>query len=223
MNLGFPVIGGPGIINLALILGPINGLVLGPVNGFIATAIGATIGMATGIGTSFSPLIVLNRSLGALETGVIAEKSIALTGWKRGIPGWLIGVLVLLFVSSLWYLFPVGRGAPLYPSFHLTGVLVASLLNMRTSTFLSSPNRFKIAIGVLAASYCGLLADHMLGTVIFISVMGWHTSVYSALFMEILIISMLERITLSILATIIGTPILLVARSMGVATQKRQV
>ena len=221
MNLGFPVIGGPGIISLALILGPINGLILGPLNGCIATAIGASMGMATGIGTSFSPLVVLNRSLGAVEAGILSKRYIAVQGREKGIPGWLTGVLLLTAVSCLWYLFPVGRSAPFYPSLHLTGVLIALLLDGKISLLLSSSNRFKVALGVAVASYCALLADHMLGTVIFISVMGWHTSRYSTLFMQILPISLLERITLAVLATIIGTPILIVSRSMAVKAQRQ--
>jgi uncharacterized membrane protein len=221
MNLGFPVIGGPGIISLALILGPINGLILGPLNGCIATAIGASIGMATGIGTSFSPLVVLNRSLGAVEAGILSKRYLAVQGQGKRMPGWLTGVLLLAVVSCLWYFFPVGRSAPFYPSLHLTGLLIALLLDGRISLFLQSSNRFKVVLGVAVASYCALLADHMLGTIIFISVMGWHTSRYSTLFMQILPISLLERITLAFLATIIGTPILLVSRSMGVKIQRQ--
>ncbi|UCD73327.1 MAG: hypothetical protein JSW01_01425, partial [Candidatus Bathyarchaeota archaeon] len=203
MNLGFPIIGGPGIISLALILGPINGLILGPLSGCIATAIGASIGMATGIGTSFSPLVVLNRSLGAVEAGILSKRYVDVQGREKRIPGWLTGVLLLAVVSCLWYFFPVGRSAPFYPSLHLSGVLVALLLNGNISIFLEGSNRFKVALGVAVASYCALLADHILGTVIFISVMGWHTSRYSTLFMQILPISLLERITLTVLATII--------------------
>jgi len=221
LNLGFPVIGGPGIINLALILGSINGLILGPVNGFIATALGATIGMVLGVGTSFSPLIVLNRSLGAAQAGILVKKNVVVPGdRKRNIPGWLLSFLILIAVSCLWYLFPVGRGAPLYPSLHLSGALAAFLLNGKASSFLSSRNRLKVSVGIAVASYCAVLSDHMLGTIIFISVMGWHSQAYSALFMEILPFTVLERVTLAILATLIGTPILLAARALGVKAQE---
>jgi len=217
MNLGFPVIGGPGIINLALILGPINGLMLGPLNGFIATALGATIGMSMGIGTSFSPLIVLNRSLGAAEAGILLSESVKIAGnRKRPVPGWVVAAIILAAVSCLWYLFPVGRGAPFYPALHLTGMMAALLLDGRASRLLSSNSRPKIALAIAVASYCAVLADHMLGNIIFISVMGWQSSRYSAIFMSILPVTAIERITLTLLATLFGTPLLLVTRSLGI-------
>ncbi len=217
MNLGFPIIGGPGIINLALILGPINGLMLGPINGLIATAIGATIGMAMGIGTSFSPLVILNRSLGAAEAGMLLRETVKISeNQKTAVPGWILAIIVLAAVSCLWYLFPVGRGSPLYPLLHLTGMLAALLLDGRASRFLSSSSRTRVALAVAVASYCAVLTDHMLGTIIFISVMGLQSPRYSVIFMNILPVTAIERITLASLATLFGTPILLLTRSLGI-------
>ncbi len=222
MNIGVPIIGGPGIISLAVILGPINGLILGPVNGSIATAIGVTIGMASGIGTSFSPLVVLNRSLGAAEAGILVKKRIPFPGsQKKELSGWVAAALTLIVVSPLYYLFPSGRGFPLYPLFHLTGALAAFLLDGRASDFISSHNRMRVALGVAIAGYCGVLADHALGNIIFIVVIGWQPLEYSEILRYIFPFAVAERITLAILTTLLGTPVLLATRKLGIGLQEQ--
>jgi len=76
--------------------------------------------------------------------------------------------------------------------------------------------KFVVAVGL--ASYCGIIADHMLGNLIFIGAMGILVPKFpdpSGLFMTVLPISAVERFVLTIIATLIGVSLVFALRRAG--------
>jgi len=76
--------------------------------------------------------------------------------------------------------------------------------------------KFVVSVGL--ASYCGIIADHMLGNLIFIGTMGILVPKFpnvSGLFMTILPISAVERLTLTTIATLIGVSLVFALRRAG--------
>lgn len=69
----------------------------------------------------------------------------------------------------------------------------------------------KFVVTVCLACYCGIIADHMLGNLIFISVIGIPPEV----FMMVLPVSAVERIVLTIIASLIGVSLVFALRRGG--------
>lgn len=196
---GLPMLGAPGSeIDLVRGLEIGYGLVLGPIYGPITAFIGAFIGKlltGSGFGLFFTPLAPVTAFVGAM-LGRKQDKS------------WMIGAGVLIALIIGWYLNPLGRTAWLYPTLHLSGLFVILLFRGKLAEYVNSDDRKNITIGVLLCSFPATLAGHLLGGLIFIFV----APTTPEFFMAILPISTIERILISIIATIIGTPLILAVR-----------
>jgi len=76
----------------------------------------------------------------------------------------------------------------------------------------------KFVVAVSLACYCGIIADHMLGNLIFIAAMGILVPKFpdpSGLFMTVLPISAVERFVLTTIATLIGVSLVFALRRAG--------
>jgi len=69
----------------------------------------------------------------------------------------------------------------------------------------------KFVVAVSLACYCGIIADHMLGNLIFVSLIGIPPEV----FMMVLPISAVERLVLTTIATLIGVSLVFALRRAG--------
>jgi hypothetical protein len=83
---------------------------------------------------------------------------------------------------------------------------------------------------VALACYCGIIADHMLGNLIFLSMIGVvapplqdaPSEVIAGIFMSVLPISVAERILFTAIATTIGIALLPILRKAGLLRRKTQ-
>ena len=76
----------------------------------------------------------------------------------------------------------------------------------------------KFVVAVCLVCYCGIIADHMLGNLVFIGAMGILVPRFpnpSGLFMTVLPISAVERLVLTIIATLIGVSLVFALRRAG--------
>ena len=70
--------------------------------------------------------------------------------------------------------------------------------------------RARLALGVLLSSYPSTMAGQMVGNLIFIKLF----SPSPLFFMTILPVSIIERIVLTVIATVIGTPLIMAVRDL---------
>lgn len=138
----------------------------------------------------------------------------------------LVGVAVMVLAYMFTQPYTQDARALSLPLFLMGGiVIVYSLFGIGRSPFI---------LAVSVASYCGIIADHMLGNLVFIgsinvlippSVVDSFLQPLglpnvSALFMYMIPVSALERILFAIVATIIGIGLILALRRANLTTRK---
>jgi hypothetical protein len=201
---GFPMIGVSGSkIDVTRSLEMGYGLLLGPVFGPIAAFLGAVVGKTLtggGFGMFFTPLAPVSSFVAA----ALSRRRVF------GVEGWKVASAVLAALIAFFYASGVGLKIPLYPILHVVGLVTILLLRGRLADYVQSEDRAKLSLGVALCSFPATMAGHMLGNIIYTGLLGPNP----ALLMGILPITVVERITLTILATIIATPLLLVVRGL---------
>jgi len=200
---GFPVIGVPGSdIKLTRSLEMGYGVALGPALGPVAAFIGAVVGRAIAGGGSallFTPLALLSSFMAA----TMSKRSVL------GFRGWIISFLLLTGILAVWYATSVGQSIPLYAIPHIFGLVIILVVRERIIDLLESQSKDRIFFGMLLLSYPSTMAGQMLGNLIFLAFF----SPSPGFFMSVLPITLVERITITVLAAVVGTPLLLAVRS----------
>ena len=122
--------------------------------------------------------------------------------------GYIFSKLYLIHVEILSYF-----SLPLY---FVGGVaIVYGLLGSRV--------REKFVIAVVLAGYCGIIADHMVGNLLFIQFadpLGVPPEILPSLFIEALPISVVERLLFTAIATIVGVGLISSIRRAGLYLKK---
>ena len=196
---GMPMIGAEGsTIDLVRMLEIGYGLVLGPVYGPAAAFLGAIVGKLLkggGFGMFFTPLAAVSAFMAAMLGR--GDQN----GWR--ISAGVLGVLILG-----WYVFETGRAVPIYPLLQFVGLAMILLFRDKIGKLIKSEDRAQITKGVLLCSFPSTITGHMLGGLIYLVLLD----PAPALFMGILPIAALERIGITIGATIFGTSLLIAVR-----------
>jgi hypothetical protein len=201
---GFPMIGAPSAeIDIARSLEIGYGLVLGSVFGPLAAFLGAIVGSVLtggGIGLFFTPLAIISSFMAAAMN---RHNMLRLRGWS-------VSAILLAIIIAGWYVTPTGQYAPYYPIPHLIGLGIILILRGKITDLLLSRERSRLTLGVLLCSYPSTMAGQMLGNLIFMQLF----SPTPLFFMAILPITIIERIVLSVIATVIGVPLVLAMRDL---------
>lgn len=192
---GIPMIGADGSsIDLVRMLEIGYGLVLGPIYGPITAFMGALIGKTLqggGLGLFFTPLAAVSAFIASM------------LGRTQG-KNWWIAALTIIILIAGWYLFPTGRNLWYYPVMHLTGLLSILLFRTKISEWIHSDKQMLTTTGLFICSFSSTIAGHMLGNLIFILLL----SPEPGLFLTILVVSIIERIGISIGATLFANSFL---------------
>ncbi len=202
---GIPIIGGSGSIKFDAALAPIYGLVIGPFLGALAALVGGLVSA----GGYISILTSFCTAISAFVAGMLTQKNFEISGYK--IRGWSISFGTILLLILGWYVTSIGQQAPTYPLLHLLGLLITLLFRGWLANSFKDGTEWKLGIAICLASYCGIIADHMLGNLIYIA----NFPLTPQLFMMMLPISAVERTLLTIISTVIGISLVLSLRRAG--------
>jgi len=201
---GFPIIGAPGAeIDFARSLEMGYGLVLGPGLGPAASFLGALVGKTItggGVGLLFTPLAVVS----SLTAAAMAKRSLL------RVKGWMVSALILALLLAVWFLLPTGQQAAIYAMPHTVGLALILLLRGKITDLLLSREKGKLTIGILLSSYPSTMAGQMLGNLIFIQFF----SPIPAFFVGILPVTVVERMVITVVATLIGAPLVIAVRGV---------
>lgn len=163
---GIPVIGlETGKIEPTVLLVPIIGIILGPWAGGLAAFIGNFIHWLIPTTTFFGMLMLPTGPIGAIVAGALARNS------KRA--NWKLAAIILLVLNAIYYISPPGIIVPYYPLLHLVALALILLFRGRAVEFMGSEDKRKSMFGTAVASFSGIMANHMTGTLIFIGSIGW--------------------------------------------------
>jgi len=201
---GFPMIGFQGAeIDIVRALEMGYGFVLGPIFGPITAFLGAIVGkvlQGSGFGLFFTPLAPVSAFMAATLSRRYVFR----------IRGWILASVILAILIVGWYGTDAGRTVPQYPFMHLIGLGIILVLRGRLSGYLQSEDKSKLSIGVALCSFPSTIAGHMLGNLIFMSLVKTDP----LFFIGILPLSVSERVALTLLSTAIATPLLLIVRNL---------
>ena len=201
---GFPMIGVPGSkIDVVRSLEMGYGLILGPVFGPLTAFLGAIVGKTLtggGVGLFFTPLAPVS----AFMASALSRREV----FK--IRGWALAAALLSVLIVGWYGTRTGRAAPFYPVLHLIGLGIILGFRGKIADYIHGGDEGRLTWGVALCSFPSTMAGHMLGNLIFISLFGPDP----LFFMSILPVSTAERIALTILSTVIATPLILIVRNI---------
>ncbi|MCW4052990.1 MAG: hypothetical protein NWE78_07280 [Candidatus Bathyarchaeota archaeon] len=172
-------------------------------------------------------VILLSRNWIADRFG---EEKVERKGWQVKSVPLLAGIIIIVvgymlarpYSADLWILPYLSL-----PMFLVSGILIVySLFSIGRSTFV---------LAVSLASYCGIIADHMLGNLIFIQAVNilipfsviedyflkpFGLPDIPSLFMYMIPVSALERIAFTIVAAILGVGLILAIRRANLLTRK---
>ncbi len=176
------------------------GLVLGPVYGPLAAFIGAVVGKILkggGFGLFFTPLAAVSAFVAAL------------IGRDNG-RYWWAAAGVEAFLITGWYLFETGRIVWYLPLMHVVSLLTLLVLRKRIGEWIGSEDRRMMSVGAFICSFASTVAGHMLGNLIFIVLLAPEPS----LFVAVMFVSLIERLGISIGATVFATSLLITVRKI---------
>ncbi len=188
-------IGVSGQITLGVIGGPLLGILLGPIIGGLAALIGSVVGVFLNpAGAIFGVLTVIPPSVGAFAAGCVKIKR-----------GYVAGAVILASLL-IFYAHPYGREAFDFTWFHIIAMVVAfsPLAYIAGSTFSSSQTADPI-LGIVIASFVGVMADHMIGNAL--AIWYFSPSLTPPIWYGIMFVYPIERVVALVLASVIATPV----------------
>jgi len=208
---GFPMVGATGTIDLVRALEMGYGILLGPVYGPMAAFLGALIGKILS-GGGFGMFMIPLAPVSAFVAAALSRPKV----FK--LRGWMYPVAIISVLCLGWYLTPTGRAVYYFPVWHLIGLGIVLIFRGKMADLLQSENKRHLTLGIALSSYTATMAGHMLGNLIFIalgpSVLGLPSPVLTSIFAGLFWVTPIERITITVLSTLIMGPIIIVARSM---------
>ena len=131
-----------------------------------------------------------------------------------------IGVIVLAYILPKPYLSEIEILSFLSLPLYFVGAII-----ILHGIFGGEEGKLNFVVAVALASYCGIIADHMVGNLSYISLIGivfppeWLPGT-PALFMSILPISVVERLVFTAIATVFGVGLVLALRRAGLFPRK---
>ena len=201
---GIPIIGGSGSIKFDAALAPIYGLLIGPYLGALAALVGGLVAA----GGYLSILTSFCTAISAFVAGTLTQKNHELRGHK--INGWIIAFSIILLLVLGWYITWVGKEIPLYPILHFIGLMITLTSRGWIAEKFLDKKILPVGIAVCLSSYCGIISDHMLGNLIYI--IHFPELNWPPIFMSVLPISAVERVLLTVIATVIGVSLVFALR-----------
>jgi len=187
-------------ITAALILAPITGIVLGPVGGTLAIAIGGIAGMAATGNMPMGIFTFLPGTFDALCVGLTFRGK-----WYASAA--IFAVFIIAFVAL-----PSIGVAKYFIWFHAFALLILlSPASTLAKEYVKNNDSQKIVMGVGILAFIGVLIDHIVGSLFFQILTPLPSSVWEA----VAFIYPIERVLVTIVATIIGAGIIKGIKASG--------
>lgn len=157
------------------------------------------------------------------------EGKVEVESWQVNPTHLLVGIIIVV----LAYMFtrPYSSDVPILPYLSLPMFLLGGIIIVYS---LFGIGRSSFVLAVSLASYCGIIADHMLGNLIFINVVDILIPLsvieeyflrplglpdIPALFMYMIPVSAIERVLFTIVAAILGVGLILAIRRANLVTR----
>ena len=188
-------------ITAALIIAPLIGIILGPVGGALAVAIGGLVGMAITGNAPMGIFTFLPGALDALCTGLAFRGK-----W------YLSAIIFAAFIIAFAALPSIGD-AKYFVWLHAVALFI--LLSPATTLateYIKTFNAQKLVLGVGIFAFIGVLIDHIVGSLIYQSIIApLDPSIWEA----VAFVYPIERLLVTIVAAIVGAAIIRGIKTTG--------
>ncbi len=222
---GFPVVGVDGAsIGVVSSVVPVFGILAGPWIGASAAFVGGVVSRVLAGSGVFSWMVLPAMPLSAFAAGSLSRHKVGL------FRGWVSTALVLGLLVLAWYSTWIGQMVFLYPILHWASLAIVLIFREWLAFFIQSGERGEVAVSVALCSFSATMAAHMYGTLAFIAVTNLSTQaealtpasqmLFSSIFLALTPIVAVERLIITLIATILGVPIILALRRQTVKTEQ---
>jgi len=210
----FPVIGAQGkFISAAVVTAPLIGIILGPIYGVLSITLGGIASAFLSLQGPFGPLSFLPHTAAAFASGMLIVRKQAIT----------IASYLLLFV--VFAFFPFNGPVWLWPLMlwlDLIGlIIIASPLQAKAIKYLNeTSSSLHLGLGVCATCLSATLFGHVTGNILF-EIFYWPETIdfWRAKWEFLTFIYPIERVMITIVATIVGTTLIKALKFMTLQDQ----
>jgi len=212
----FPVVGVPGAsFSSSDILVPLYGMILGPIFGSASIILGTFLAVVLGKPLIFLGLDFLPATFGAISVGLLVrgKRTIVVAIFTAVLAVFLVHPLSLVLVSL-----PFGA-VPFNWMHAIVLVLLLTPLASKAPEWIASKSISQVARGLGILAIVGTMIQHVVGGVVFETVLGFIIGRYTqqqfvGIWTSIFFVYPIERIVLVAASILLGTPLL---RNLGLA------
>ena len=222
-----PMIGSSGAaFSLSDVIAPIYGIILGPYIGGLSIMIGTFLAMAMGRPVVFMLLDFLPATVSAVSLGLLIKKK-----WIHVIALNVILLAAFLIhpLTSVFIDFSIGSTTVSLPFAWLHIVALAILvspLGRKAAQWVKTNNTTRIATGIAIMVFVGTMMQHLMGNLLFESILGQPLgSITAETYSKIIwpgafLMYPIERLALVALAVVVGVPLLRVLKNSFLLAEK---
>jgi|TARA_B100001750_G_C15483382_1_gene586866 hypothetical protein len=209
-----PVVGIAGAaFSLSDAIAPIYGIILGPYIGSASIILGTGLTLVFGKPTYFAGLDFLPAAMNAFTIGLLIKR-------KRGYASMLFLITLIAFLihpltsQVIMVNFPFGKIPIPFNWLHLAALLLLiSPLSMKAVEWIEKGSIERITISVFMLTFIGTMIQHAVGGLLTVNIAWMYLGKIPTQGVEyvwniVFYLYPIERITLALIATIIGVPIL---------------
>ena len=129
--------------------------------------------------------------------------------------GWMVAALVLGGLISAWYITQIGQIVLVLPLLHFAALAVIMIFREWFALFIQHGKSLELTICVALSSFSATMVAQMYGTLAFIAAVELgiiNIPLDPAFFMSLIPVVAVERLIITVIATVLGVPILLALR-----------
>lgn len=129
--------------------------------------------------------------------------------------GWMVAALVLGGLISAWYITQIGQIVLVLPLLHFAALAVIMIFRGWFALFIQHGKSLELTICVALSSFSATMVAQMYGTLAFIAAVELgiiNIPLDPAFFMSLIPVVAVERLIITVIATVLGVPILLALR-----------
>ena len=206
------------------IVAPLYGLILGPYIGGGSIILGTFLAIVFGRPMVFLGLDFLPATIGAVSLGFLVKRRF------HDVTAVYVVLLTLFLLSPLTLrivMLPNGVPAPFNWLHFAALAILVSPLSRRAVNWVASPSTRHLAQGLTVLCFVGTMAQHLAGGLLFQSVFGFlldtiRPEAWPGVWTTVFYLYPVERISIVIFATLVGSALITTLRMAGMTEQNRR-
>lgn len=207
---GFPIIGVEGAkIGLVSAVVPVFGFLVGPWLGVSSALLGGVVSRVLLGASAFTWLTLPAMALSALVAGCLSREKV---GFLRG---WLVSALILCGLILAWYGTWIGQMVPVFLVPHWVALAIILIFRGWLARFIHEGEKTELSVCIVLCGFAATMTAHLYGNLAFVlasELVIIKSPLIPAFFFSLLPVSTVERLMITAITSILGSPVLLAFR-----------